>query len=155
MSISDTFKSTPKSTLKHLIQVCKDGQEGFAKAAEAVKNANMKAVFSKYSLQRAKFAGELEAELLQLGEEDPQKEGSSVAGALHRGWIDLKSALSSGKPHAILEEAERGEDVAKKAYKEALEQDDLPANVREIIARQAAGVQEGHDETKALRDVTA
>ncbi len=155
MSLTDTFKTTPTSTLKHLIQICKDGQEGFAKAADAVTNSNMKTVFARYSLQRAKYVGELEAELLNLGAEDPQKEGGSVTGALHRGWIDLKAALSSGKPHAILEEAERGEDVAKKAYKEALEQEDLPANLREIIARQAVGVQEGHDETKALRDATA
>jgi uncharacterized protein (TIGR02284 family) len=153
MSLTDTFKTTPKSTLKHLVQTLKDGQEGFLKASEEVKNANIKEVFARFSLQRAKFAGELETELHALGEEDPHKEGATVVGALHRGWINLKSALTSGKSHAILEEAERGEDAAVKAYKDALETE-LPANLREIVTRQATAVKAAHDEVKALRDMT-
>ncbi len=155
MSLTENFKSTPHGVLKDLVQTLHDGQEGFHTASEAVKNSNMKEVFGRLSLQRAKFAGELQSELLALGEKDPQKEGSTVAGTLHRGWLNLRAALTSGKPHAILEEAERGEDAAKKAYKEALDRDDLPTPIREILTSQAAEVQKAHDEVKALRDVTS
>jgi uncharacterized protein (TIGR02284 family) len=72
---------------------------------------------------------------------------------VHRGWIDLKGAISKSNDHAILAEAERGEDVAKSAYKEALESE-LPANIRTIVTRQAAEVKAAHDEVKALRDAT-
>jgi uncharacterized protein (TIGR02284 family) len=96
----------------------------------------------------------LESELLALGEKDPEKEGSSIGGAIHRTWIDLKAALTKGDNHAVLSEAERGEDAAKKAYKDALEETDLPAPVREIISKQAAGIQAAHDEVKALRDAS-
>ena len=154
MSISDTFKSSPRSVLKNLVQVLNDGQAGFRQASENVKSPQLKNLFSKFSLQRSKFAGELEGELRALGEEDPQKEGGTVTGAVHRGWIDLKAALTKEDDHAVLAEAERGEDVAKKAYKDALEEENLPAALREVIATQGAAVMAAHDEVKALRDST-
>ena len=147
---TSTFSA--KKELKKLVEILHDGQMGFAHAADSVKNPRLKEIFSRFSLQRAKFAGELEAELLSLGEKDPQKEGGTAAGALHRGWIELKGAFLSEDNHAILSEAERGEDIAKKAYKEALE-DELPAPLRQIIIAQAGAVQAAHDEVKALRDV--
>jgi uncharacterized protein (TIGR02284 family) len=153
MSLTDTFKSTPQKTLKTLVQTLHDGQEGFRQSSENVKSPQLKETFSQFSLQRAKFAGDLESELRTLGEEDPQKEGSTLGGKIHRGWIDLKSALTKNTDHAVLEEAERGEDVAVKAYKDALE-NELPAPIREIVANQAVEVKAAHDEVKSLRDST-
>ena len=152
MSLTDTFKTTPAKTLKNLVEILHDGQKGFQQAAENVKNPQLKEVFSRFSIQRSKFAGILESELLALGEKDPQKEGGTAAGAVHRGWIDLKSAFTSGDDHAVLAEAERGEDVAKKAYKTALEEKDLSAPLRQIISDQASHIVKAHDEVKALRD---
>jgi uncharacterized protein (TIGR02284 family) len=146
--------SNLKSTLKDLIKTLRDGQEGFAHAAENVKTPKLKELFARFSLQRSKFAGELETELRGLGEKDPQKEGSSVSGAIHRTWIDLKTALGKDDDHAVLSEAERGEDVAKKAYKDALAESDLPGPIRQIIGAQAMEIQAAHDEVKALRDAT-
>jgi len=148
MSLTTT---NPVKTLKTLVQTLHDGQAGFKNASENVKDTNLKEVFSRFSLQRSMFAGELEAELLTLGEVDPQKEGSTVAGALHRGWIDLKAAFTSNDNHAVLAEAERGEDSAKKAYNDALAEE-LPKPIAEIVSRQAVEIQRAHDEVKALRD---
>lgn len=51
----------------------------------------------------------------------------------------------------MLNECERGEDVAKKSYKQALEKD-LPADIRQVVERQYQGVLRNHDQIKALRD---
>ena len=139
------------STINSLIETLKDGQEGFKQAADAVKDSNLKSLFSEFSLQRAKFLGELQNEARQYGESDPE-DTSSAAGAMHRAWINLKSALTSGDDHAILAECERGEDSALKEYKEALEEDALSAPVRDIISRQYAEVKSAHDRVKQLRD---
>jgi uncharacterized protein (TIGR02284 family) len=154
MSISDTFTTTPRSIVKNLVQILHDGQEGFRTASESVKDSQLNTLFSRLSLQRSKFAGELESELLTLGEEDPQNEGGTVSGAIHRTWIDLKSAITKQDDHAVLAEAERGEDSAVAAYKHALEHDDLPKNLQTIITAQATEVKRAHDEVKALRDAT-
>ena len=141
-----------RATLNDLIQTCKDGQEGFLTAAENLDTDEVKKVFNEYSLQRAKFTGELQSAAHALGDSHPE-DASSLAGALHRGWINLKSAVVGRNRHAILEECERGEDSAVGAYKKALLRD-IPADLRETIARQAAAIQEAHDRVKALRDAS-
>jgi uncharacterized protein (TIGR02284 family) len=140
------------STINSLIETLKDGQEGFKQAAEAVKDSNLKSLFHEYSLQRAKFSGELQAQARQLGEAEPE-DSSSTAGALHRTWINLKSVVTSGDDHAILAECERGEDSAISEYKEALEEEELSAPVRDIVSRQYSEVKSAHDRIKQLRDV--
>ncbi|HYF37513.1 MAG TPA: PA2169 family four-helix-bundle protein [Prosthecobacter sp.] len=139
------------STLNDVIETLKDGQEGFRTAAEDVENPQLKSLFREYSQQRAKLAAELQSLARSLGESEPEDNGS-VGGALHRGWIDLKSALASRDEHAILAECERGEDVAVKTYKDALDDPDLPANVRQILQSQFAAVKAAHDRVRDLRD---
>jgi uncharacterized protein (TIGR02284 family) len=74
-----------------------------------------------------------------------------MSGALHRGWVDVKAALSSRDNHAILAECERGEDVAKKRYREALDKE-LPAEIRSLVELQFQGVLQNHDRIRELRD---
>jgi uncharacterized protein (TIGR02284 family) len=140
------------TTLNGLIEICKDGQEGFRDASENGKHSDLKTSLSAYSLQRSKFAGELQQLVIDLGE-DPETT-SSITGAVHRGWIDLKAAFTKGSDHAILAECERGEDHAVRAYRDALAER-LPANIRETVSRQSAAVQAAHDDIRDRRDACA
>jgi uncharacterized protein (TIGR02284 family) len=135
--------------VEKLIETCKDGENGYRDAAEHVKRSDLKSFFLTESLERAKFAGELQAELPRLGEHDKKDSGSASA-AVHRAWIDTKVAMGAGDK-AILESVERGEDSAKEDYEKAL-QGSLPANVSEIVRRQAASVVKAHDRVRDLRD---
>jgi uncharacterized protein (TIGR02284 family) len=138
------------ATVNSLIETLKDGQEGYKEAAEAVKDTKLKSLFNEFSQQRATFASELQSEASRLGEPEPE-ESSSAAGAMHRAWIDLKAAVTSGDDAAILAECERGEDSAVKEYKEAMEANLTPP-VREIISRQYGEVKMAHDRIRNLRD---
>jgi uncharacterized protein (TIGR02284 family) len=139
------------STINDLIETLKDGQEGFKQAAEAVKDSRLKSLFSEFSLQRSKFAGELQNEAISLGDHNPEETGSA-SGAMHRTWINLKSAITSGDDHAVLAECERGEDSAVNEYKKAMEEEKLSSTIRDTISRQYADVKKAHDHIKALRD---
>jgi len=139
------------STINDLIETLKDGQEGFRQASEAVKDSQLKSLFSEFSLQRSKFAGELQNEAISLGDHNPE-DSSSTAGAMHRAWINLKSAITSGDDHAVLAECERGEDSAVAEYKKAMEDEDISAPIRETISRQFTDVKNAHDRIKNLRD---
>jgi uncharacterized protein (TIGR02284 family) len=138
------------STVNSLIETLKDGQEGFRQASEAVKDAELKSLFNEYSSQRSRFAGELQNQAKQLGESDPETT-SSVAGSMHRAWINLKSAITKGDDHAILAECERGEDSALSEYKKAMEAD-LSSPLRETVSRQYSEVKQAHDRVRNLRD---
>ena len=137
------------STLNELIETCKDGQEGFKQAAEGVERSDIKSLFFEFSQQRAHFAAELQNIVQTLGG-DAENSGSA-AGAMHRGWINLKSAITGKDEQAVLNECERGEDSAKKTYKDALEEN-LPTAILETVRNQYDSVVQAHNRVKMLRD---
>jgi len=140
------------SVVENLIETCKDGQKGYQDAASHVKRSDLKTYFNQQSLERASFAGELESELIRMGKPDKKVSGS-VGATLHRAWIDTKVSLGAGDK-SILDSVEAGEDNAKETYEKALT-GSLPGNLREIIRRQAASVEQAHDKVKSLRDKAA
>ncbi len=139
------------STLNNLIQTCWDGEEGFRSAATGVSDPAVKGLFEQYAHQRAQFVGELQNEVARLGG-NPQNRGS-VSGALHRGWINIKAAVTGRSEHQILEEAERGEDVAVRSYENALNSN-LPPEVMPVVMRQFNMIREAHNRVRSLRDRT-
>jgi uncharacterized protein (TIGR02284 family) len=140
------------TVLNNLIETLKDGQEGFKQAAEGVSDPKLKSLFRQYSDQRSRFASALQTEARTLGEENLET-SSSAAGALHRGWINLKSAITGGDEHAILAECERGEDSAVEEYKKALA-DGLSPSAQELVSLQFAEIKAAHDRIRTLRDAT-
>lgn len=136
-----------RNVLNDLIETCKDGEQGFRTAAEKAKETSLKSLFAKYAAQRAEYAQELQSLVTQLGG-DPATSGH-IAGTLHRGWLNLKEALSKNEDKALVDECEAGEDAAVKNYREARGKA-LPANIAAIVQRQALGVEEGH---KTLSDL--
>ncbi len=135
--------------LNDLLESCRDGEYGFHASAEHADSGELKGVFQRHSRECAAAAVELEREVRARGGEPVS--GGTVAGALHRGWVSVKTALSTQDDHAVLEECERGEDAAVARYRKALKTE-LPHDLRALIQRQADGAQRNHDEVKALRD---
>lgn len=141
------------SVLNDLIETSIDGEKGFKTSAEDIKNPEIKAYFNSRSDGCAAAVRELQAEVRAQGG-DPET-SSTAAGGVHRLWVELKTALTGKSDEAILNEVERGEDHALKAYKEAKEKSlekHLPATVTALIERQLVGVQANHDKVKALRN---
>ena len=141
-----------EKVLLDVIKSLVDGQKGFADIGEHLKDDTLKRYFLAESLKRANYRAELENELHRAGMADV-KEGGSVSGALHRSWGDLKAKLGGGD-HTLLETAEAGEDVAKKAYKDALEKP-LPDPIRRLLSEQQAHIQSSHDYVRNHRDALA
>lgn len=137
------------STVHHLIERCKDGAKGYKTAAEDVEDSDLKTLFRKYAVQRDSMITELQDQLHKFGKTDD--ESSSLEGTVHRAWIDLKSALTSRDRVRVLEECERGEDYAVKAYEEALEKE-LPGELKPIVKQQYEDVKSAHDHIRSLRD---
>lgn len=138
------------ATLNDLIETSKDGEQGFRKCAENASDPELKAFFTQAAARCAEGARELQSQVRQWGG-DPDTTGS-MGGALHRGWMDVKTAVTGQDDVAVLEECERGEDTAKEHYQDALENEDLPSDVRQMIERQYQGVVENHDRVRELRN---
>lgn len=137
------------STLNDLIETSKDGEEGFRTCAEDVMGLQLKTLFTSRSQRCAAAARELQ-ELVRSLDGRPETD-SSFAATLHRRWIDIKSSIFGKDNEAILNECERGEDIAMHSYRAALETS-LPAPVRAVVERQYQGVVQNHAQIKLLRE---
>lgn len=140
------------NVIEKLIETCRDGEQGYKDAAEHVADPQLKSQFLEHSSERRHFLTELQGELSRLGEV-PKKEPGSVAGRVHRAWMDFKANVAGGDK-TILSSVEQGEDSAKKAYQGAL-QKPLPAHLETMIRHQAQSVMMAHDQVKRLRDTQA
>lgn len=135
-------------TLNTLIALNRDDQKGFQEAAEKIEAHEIKTYCLAQSRSRAHFIGELQTQVHALGSE-PENTGT-VSGALHRAWMDLKSALGGGDL-AILVATEAVEDHAISTYSKALSES-LPADVRGFVERQFESVKQSHKTVKAMRE---
>lgn len=135
--------------LNDLIENSRDGAEGFKVSAEQVETSRLKQLFSERATACAAAAAELVPLVTQYG--GTPADGGTAGGALHRGWVKIKGAVGADSEVSILEEVERGEDASLARYRKALK-NQLPADVRTVVQKQADGAQRNHDEIKALRD---
>ena len=137
------------SVLNDVIENCKDGEYGFRACAEHVSSDELRSLLSRRADDCAVAAKELQAQVEMLGGKPDT--GGSASGALHRGWVAVRDKLTGYTDLAMLEECERGEDVALARYRKALERD-LPPGVKTLIERQFQGVLRNHDQIRNLRN---
>lgn len=137
------------TTLNGLIQTAQDGEQGFRAAADDCTDPQLKTLFLELSTERGAFANELQ-DLVTAAGSEPET-GGSLAGVVHRGWINLKSSLSTREDLSVLEECEKGEDSAVHHYGEALETKHL-GEAMATVNRQRDRILKSHQLVKALRD---
>lgn len=133
-----------------LIETCKDGEYGFRACAEQARRAELKVLFNARADDCIAAAGELQGLVAEQLGGMPER-GGSASGALHRGWVAVKGRLKGYSDLALLEECERGEDVAKEHYLDALAQD-LPKILRDVVQRHFEGVERNHAQVRSLCD---
>ncbi len=132
------------ATLNRLVKLGIASEKGFNVAAENVKNRGLKVMFKTYAQERAKFVAELRSAVREMNG-DPAEGGGPLA-AIHRGWINIKAAMTIGQPateNVVLGEVVRGETVALRTYQDMLERP-LPASLRWKVERQMERVAEVH-----------
>ncbi|MGG5259188.1 ferritin-like domain-containing protein [Phycicoccus avicenniae] len=146
--------SADENVAKELVETLRDGEKGFASAAEKLRdgeNPEVATMLQRLSDQRAGFA----REIVELGHDygDDVDESGTATAALHRGWLSLKDALTGDDASGVLGAAATGEDHAVSEYEKALEAD-LSDGFRTVVQRQHAAVLAARDEVKALQQAT-
>ncbi|CAM4448518.1 ferritin-like domain-containing protein [Deinococcus marmoris] len=135
--------------LQYLLGTLRDGEKGFAQAADHADAPDLKTLFTERSQQRATLAGEVAAKIQGMGG-DADK-GGSVGAALHRTWLNVRDAVTGKGDYAVVAEAERGEDVAIQNYQDVMNDAELPADLRSFVDGQYAQVKTSHDQIRDLK----
>ena len=155
-----TTTSETISTLNDLVLINNDRIAGYEKALEELRSRDDKgaadsdliSLFETMITDSREFRNELGKEVQVAGGE--MAEGTMASGKIYRAWMDIKALFSGKDRHAILSSCETGEDAAQRAYKSALGEEDISADVRNIISSQQVQLKRAHDEIKALRDAS-
>ena len=137
------------TTLNTLIGTLIDSIEGYQKAAADTTNTRFAEMFNARARERQQVLTTLQAAVARLGG-NPEDDGTT-AGAVHRGWINLKEAVLGRDDEAIVKEVERGEDYLKEKFEAARRNVDLPAEARAAVEEAWTSVKAGHDEMSALK----
>ncbi|RZK38856.1 MAG: PA2169 family four-helix-bundle protein [Pedobacter sp.] len=141
--------------LNDLVQINNDRVAGYEKAIEELKaeDSDLKDLFVKMIRESHRHKMALATEVQALGSDIEQ--GTTNSGKIYRAWMDVKAIFTGHDRKTVLNNCEFGEDAAQKAYKMALEEEDLSAHLRALITEQKAELRASHDEIKMLRDAQA
>lgn len=138
--------------LQDLIEINIDSSKGFESAAEKIDNHDIANYFRRVGMRRNEFARELQ-EVVAVNGEPPEDTGSAKA-TLHRWWLNLRGTVQPDEEHAVLAEAERGEDAIKSRY-EAVLKDTAGSPLTATLHSQYRSVKQDHDTIRDMRDVRA
>ncbi|HEX8575619.1 MAG TPA: PA2169 family four-helix-bundle protein [Flavobacterium sp.] len=127
-------------TLNGLIAILEDGKLGYKNAAEDIDDYGLKENFLAYSRERSFYIVQLQDEINKLGKSTNEADGGPL-GLLHRTWIDIKAAFTSGHKDAIIDACITGEEAAIKKYTTALKENDFDPSLRLIIQNQLSGIE--------------
>lgn len=119
------------NVLSHLY----DSINGLRECAEQSKSPSFKQTLLDIVLDRQQFVDEMKSEI-DLPSEEFVTHGS-IAGPLHRLYIDLKVLITSGDAEAINKEIKRGDEKLIAAYQEAIEDEDNEL-IKNLLNRQLA-----------------
>jgi len=138
--------------LNDLIQINNDRIVGYEKAIEELKpeDSDLKTLFIKMIDESRRNKMALATEVQALGKD--AETDTTTSGKIYRAWMDVKATFAGHDRKAILSNCEFGEDAAQRAYKMALEDEDLSAELRGIISEQKETLRGSHDAIKRLRD---
>lgn len=143
--------STDEKVAAQLIKTLENGKLGFERAAEKLEESDrsdLSGRFREFAAQRAEMSTELGAIAAAYGDDVEQR--STLPGAVHRGWMAVKDALSGSDADGVISAAEQGEDHALAEYRDALEAD-ISQEFRPVVQRQMASVQAAHDFVRSLQ----
>lgn len=150
----ETTNSRLIDVLNDLIQINNDRIEGYERAAKEIKDTQhteMKSLFFKMAEESRTYKNELSEAVIGLGGEPAHE--TTASGKLYRVWMDVKAAFSKDDLKAALESCEYGEDVALKAYQDALQSDVAwPSNISALVSNQRQSLRASHDKIKQYRD---
>ena len=138
--------------LNSLVIINNDRIEGYEIALKETKEPDLKNLFAQFIATSKNCKQELAMEIETLG--GKIAEGTNTSGKFFRAWMEVKAAITGKDRKAILKSCEYGEEKARSAYNDVLENelDDLNGEQQVRINAQKALLKGDHDHVKSLQN---
>lgn len=138
------------NVLNSLITINNDRIEGYKTAMDETDDGDLKSMFTKFIQTSTECKNDLVSAVTRLGGEPD--DGTRADGKIYRAWMDLKAMVTGKDRKAILNSCEYGEDVAVDTYQDALKDEDLSAEYKDLVSKQYAKIKADHDTVRSMRD---
>ena len=140
------------ATLNELITLNKDSAKGFVRAKNDVEDESLAGWFDRLKSERAEMVDALQHAVNRLGEEP--EETTTAGGALSRGWLNIKSAMTIERDRTdliVLEDRLEHEADVLEAYQEAMD-GSYPPDIATILQEQHAQISRARQELVRRRE---
>src|SRR3954466_7508632 len=125
-------KEDLNQVLNDLLKINNDRIGVYKKAIKEVREFDVKTVFSGLVEECKKFGVKLALEILRRGG-TPVVASTTTAGKIYRLWFEIKESLLGTDRESILNACEFVDEAIQRAYRQALEHSDLPADLKSEI----------------------
>lgn len=141
--------------LNGLLEKNYDAEQGFTTAFNATNNLRLKSYFDKQIRQRVSFGKNIKDEIISLG--GTVHRGGSLTGAIHRAWMDMKTAASTveNQDETILSSCQNGEQAMLDDYNDFLKKDNIPAHILSLVKEQRNAILESIRELQLFETIEA
>lgn len=140
------------SVLNDLVQIINDRIEGFGKVDGKIweRYPDIKEEYERMISRSKVMKNELIDLIREKGGE--AQDSPSVAGAIHRTWIDIKNSLPVNTEESTLENVVFGERAAVETYQKALDSGDLDDQSYQIVAEQLQNLKSSYEQFKNIEE---
>lgn len=142
------------SVLNDLLNITNDRIAGFAKVEDKVweTRSNLKLAYDDMVSRSTDMKNDLINLISQKGGEADNS--TSVSGAFHRAWIDVKNTFASDKEESTLENVVFGEKAAIVAYQDALDSGDLCPESTSLVLDQLHHLKSSYAKFETLESIS-
>ncbi len=125
--------------LQKIVDICRDGAEGYKIAAEHIQMDTLQTLFLRLSQQRKQYIEEIKNEALKLGL--TLNDRGTVKGYFHRHWLATKATFSSDTNQEVIDESIRGEQEAVEVYSKVFINWNVPEYFYSLLKAQQNQIQ--------------
>ena len=136
--------------LNNLLQITNDRIKGFEMVEKKVIGTNNDLKVQYEMAVTAAYGMRSELSSLIRGKGGDENNTSTVAGGLHRTWIEVKNSLLGDREESTLENVTFGEKASIEAYEKALESGDLDENSTTEVKYQLEKIRESYLQFSSL-----
>lgn len=123
--------------LDQLVTLCGDAILGYREAARVTVDSEVRSLLERNASEREEIASVLTYKLIELGHEP--RHDRSIAGAIHRRYLETMAAVTPGDPARVLDACATGERETLAQFSFALGQA-LPDDVHNVVQSQLGRV---------------
>ena len=132
------------SVLNDLIRINIDRITAYEKAAHEDKCTDlaMRDLFYRMATESRSYVNDLHAEIIRLGGAPVTQ--STIRGKLYLHWLNGKANFDGETMDSLLAACIGGEEAVQRIYRHALDEEELPENIRQLIESQLWSLERAH-----------